>query len=169
MYRSEKGAARGDAGVCYLGGMESQPGRHRLRAPTLERLRDAAHCVAASNADVRLIVLFGSIARRESTPGDVDLGILSRGDVDLIDLTNQFVRTLELSALDLVDLRRANPVLLMAVARDGIPLFDRTGIAFGEFSSLAMRRYADTKKFRDAVRDDLRSYAADASRAHDTP
>ena len=145
--------------------MDQRPGPDRPRIPAPERLRDGARFVAeASGGGIRLVVLFGSGARQEPAPADIDLGVFGRGAIDVLETTNQFMRALGTSAVDIVDLRRANPVLLMAVAREGLPLFDATGTEFGEFSSLAMRRYADTKKFRDAVREDLRAYAAGANR-----
>lgn len=131
-------------------------------ATNLDTLRAAARSIASA-AGYRLVVLFGSTARREPSPRDIDIAVLgatSPDVLDVIDATNRFIQALHTNDVDVVDLRRANPVLLMAVARDGIPLFDATGTEFNEFASLAMRRYADTKKFRDAVREDLRRAAA---------
>jgi predicted nucleotidyltransferase len=132
----------------------------RTDTPTEASLRDVAGTIATERG-YRLVVLFGSTARREPTSRDIDLGIIgpAETELDVLEATTAFIRSLGTSAVDIVDLRRANPVLLMTVARDGVPLFDATGSAFSEFSSLAMRRYADTKKFRDLVRDDLREYA----------
>ncbi len=122
-------------------------------------LAAAAHAVAVA-AGYDLVVLFGSAARGEPAPRDLDIGVWSRGPVDLLDATNRFVEALGVGAVDVVDLRRANPVLLMCVARDGVALYEAHRSAFNEFVSLAMRRYADTKKFRDAVREQLQEYAA---------
>lgn len=36
----------------------------------------------------------------------------------------------------------------MLVARDGVPLYEADPAAFARFASLALRRYADTRKFR---------------------
>ena len=133
---------------------------------SIEQLRDVASAVAR-DADYRLVVLYGSGARGERNPGDLDIGIESASaELDAIDAAVRFARALETDAVDIADLRRANPVLLMSVARDGIPLYEATGSEFAAFSSLAMRRYADTKKFRDAVRDDLREYARKHSAEH---
>ena len=62
-----------------------------------------------------------------------------------------------------MDLRRADPVLQMCVAREGVPLYEGSPAAFADFASLAMRRYADTSKFREAVREELRAYAANTA------
>lgn len=137
----------------------SIPSQSRL--PSLDALRSAARSVAR-DAGYELVVVFGSYARGEAGARDVDLGVAaSRAGVgiDVLDATNRFIRALATDAVDIADLQRANPVLLMAAATDGVPLFEAKPGAFANFSSLAMRRYADTKKFRDAVRDDLREFA----------
>lgn len=130
-----------------------------MPVPSLDALTVAARSVALE-AGLELVVVFGSVARSDPAPHDVDLGVISAGPADLLDATNRFVQATGTSAVDVVDLRRANPVLLMCVAREGIPLYESRPSRFTEFASLAMRRYADTKKFRDAVRDELRAYAA---------
>ncbi|HVX39248.1 MAG TPA: nucleotidyltransferase domain-containing protein [Gemmatimonadaceae bacterium] len=133
--------------------------------PSIEQLQEAAAAVARA-AGYRLVVLFGSTARGEPSPRDVDLGI-ETGDgshvLDPVDAAARFTTALGGGRIDAVDLRRANPVLLMAVARDGIPLYEASGVEFANFWSLAMRRYADTKKFRDAVREDLREFVRSRS------
>lgn len=127
---------------------------------SLDDLRRAAAQVARE-AGYRLVVLFGSTARQEPGARDVDLGIetaTSHETLDPVEAAAAFARILGRGDVDIADLRRANPVLLMAVAREGVPLYEASGVEFANFSSLAMRRYADTKKFRDAVREDLREF-----------
>jgi predicted nucleotidyltransferase len=113
----------------------------------------------AADLNCRLIVLFGSAARGV-TAEDVDLGVLVDAVVDTVDATNRFIRALGLQAVDVADLRRADPLLLMLVARDGIPLYERSPGEFARFASLAARRFADTRKFRDAERHELRDFIA---------
>lgn len=134
-----------------------------IHTPSIEDLRAVSRAVAEA-AGLRLVVLFGSTARGEARARDVDLGLLGAAPLDLVDMANRFTVALHRDNVDLVDLRRANPVLLMSVACDGIPLFEATGTEFYEFASLAMRRYADTKKFRDAVREDLRDFVSRGER-----
>jgi len=115
----------------------------------------ALHC--------RLVVLFGSTARG---PGgeDVDVGLLGSPPLDTVDATNRFSRAIAVDAVDVTDLSRADPLLLMLAARDGIPLYEGTPGEFARFASLAARRYADTRKFRDAERRELRDFVARAGR-----
>jgi len=126
----------------------------------MPELQRAAHTVAAE-VGARLIVLFGSAARGDArAPEDLDIGVLSRAPVDSIAVTNRFMQLLHVSEIDVADLRRADPVLLMMVARDGLPLFEEQPGEMMRFRSLAIRRFADTKKFRDAERDALRAAIA---------
>jgi len=133
------------------------------RAPdiTRDQLRQAAQQVAAV-LGCRLVILFGSAAGGHA-PEDLDIGVLGDALLDAVDVTNRFIRALGLQAVDVADLRRADPLLLMLAARDGIPLYERSPGEFARFASLAARRYADTRKFRDAERSELRDFIARSS------
>lgn len=121
----------------------------------------AAARILAAEAGLELVVLFGSAARGDrEAAADVDLGLRAATPVDLVAATNRLIAILAIQEIDLVDLRRANPVLLAAVARDGIPLHEDVPGRFNQFVSLAMRRFADTRKFRDAEARQLREFAA---------
>lgn len=77
-----------------------------------------------------------------------------------MDLTHHFPRETGIQEVDLVDLTRADPVLLALVARDGVPLYESEPGAFARFASLAARRFADTRKFRDAEAEEVREFLA---------
>jgi predicted nucleotidyltransferase len=107
---------------------------------------------------LRLIVAFGSQIRSAAAdPQDLDLAVVGSTPIDTIALTNAFIRALGFQNVDLVDLRRADPLLLALVAREGVPLYEAESGVFAEFCSLAIRRYHDTAKFRAAERDVVRS------------
>ena len=106
-------------------------------------------------------MLFGSAARGDTRPAeDLDIGVLARSPLDAVAITNHFMRLLHVSEVDVTDLSRADPVLAMLVARDGIPLFEETPGEMTRFYSLAARRFADTRKFRDAQHQTLRDFIA---------
>lgn len=131
---------------------------HGAAAPaTLQALRAMAAQLAAG-AELDLVVLFGSTATgARAQPEDVDIAVRAPGrTVDLVALTNRAIALLGRQDVDLVDLRRADPLLLALVARDGLVLFERTPATFTAFVSLAVRRFADTRKFREAERDAIR-------------
>lgn len=134
--------------------------------PTVpQHLRDAAAGLARE-AGLDLVVLFGSAATgARAVPEDLDIAVrAATGVVDLMALTNRLIERVGTQHIDLVDLRRADPVLLAAVARDGVPLFEQEPATFARFVSLAVRRFADTKKFRDAAREDIRLFVSEARR-----
>lgn len=127
---------------------------------TPQELRQAAAAVGRE-LGARLIVLFGSAARRDRpTPEDLDIGVLGRTPLDPVAVTNRFIRLLGVQHVDLSDLSHADPLLLMLVARDGVPLYVAGPGEFERFASLAARRFADTKKFRVAERDALRAFVS---------
>jgi len=123
------------------------------------RLRDAATSVGR-RLDAYLLVLFGSAARGEETVEDIDIAILGSGPIDVVAATNELTQSLQTQDVDVTDLSRADPILLALVAREGVPLFEKEPGEFARFASLAARRFADTKKFRDAQADALREITA---------
>lgn len=134
-----------------------------MQAAELERLREIARRVARE-AGYELVVLFGSAADEcgGPEPEDLDIALRGPGALDLVDATNRFTRALRTQAVDVVDLRRADPLLMMLVARDGVVLYEGEPGAFARFWSLAARRFADTRKFREAERDRVRRFIAGA-------
>lgn len=127
--------------------------------PSIERIRPAAQRLGAE-IGARLIVVFGSAARHHPSPGDLDVGILTDQPLDAVAVTNRLIQALGVQAIDVTDLRRADPLLLALVARDGIPVYEAGAGAFATFVSLAARRFADTRKFRDAERREVRAFIA---------
>jgi predicted nucleotidyltransferase len=133
-----------------------------VSVPPLADLRRAAASVAERH-ELDLVILFGSAARGDApAPHDLDIGVLSAGSrlADMLALTNAFIEQLHIQALDLVDLRTADPVLLIHAAREGVALFEARSSTFAEFVSLAARRFADTKKFRDSEEEYLQDFLA---------
>jgi predicted nucleotidyltransferase len=109
--------------------------------------------LARAVPDLELLVLFGSAARgTASARSDVDVAVRCAGAADLEALHLALAPWLATGRLDLVDLRRAGPLLAFEVARSGRVLFERHPGAFREFQSLASRRYCDTEKLRAAQR-----------------
>ncbi len=94
---------------------------------------------------VRLAVLFGSAARGSDTPrSDVDLAVLladdDPGQLWAIDLA---VGSALRRTVDLVDLRRAPPLLRLEIARDGVPIIEREAGAWRRFKARAMLDWWD--------------------------
>lgn len=110
---------------------------------------------------VRLIILFGSsVTGRRGPDSDLDLALLGDAPLDLVTVTTDVIRLLHTDRVDVVDLRRASPLLAMEVARHGRLVYERQPGIHLEFISLAVRRYIDTKKLRDAQKDALHRFLA---------
>lgn len=90
---------------------------------SVAKIRNAA-AELGCQIDARLVVLYGSTARGAVASRDIDLAILPRGDLDLVDVTNRLTRRLGTQDIDLVDLRPADPLLLKFVPREGLPLYE---------------------------------------------
>jgi predicted nucleotidyltransferase len=100
---------------------------------------------------LQILLLFGSQSSGQVHPeSDIDLGFLYDEPVDLLDLTNKVIQLLHKDRVDVIDLRRANPLLCFSAARQGKLLYERSPGLFNSFFSLSFRRYVDTKKLRDA-------------------
>lgn len=127
--------------------------------PGLDKLRGAAERLAG-DFDLRMVVLFGSAARQDPRPGDVDLAVLGPDRIDAVELTNRLAVLLARNDVDVVDLRGVDPLLMMLVARDGIPLFEQGPGEMASFTSLATRRFADTEKFREAEHREILAFIA---------
>lgn len=123
----------------------------------LDKLKTELASVAESE-ELRLVVLFGSGARGEHVPRDLDIAVRGDRPLDVIGLTNRLTVELGRQDVDLVDLRVADPVVLMKVAEEGIVLYEAEPGTFGRFQSLAARRYFDTRKFREAEREEIREF-----------
>jgi predicted nucleotidyltransferase len=100
---------------------------------------------------LQIVLLFGSrVSGRDYSKSDIDLGVLFDSPVDPVEITNKVTRLLHTDRVDLVDLRRASPLLAFSAARQSLLLYERSAGLFNQFYSLSFRRYIDTKKLRDA-------------------
>jgi predicted nucleotidyltransferase len=123
------------------------------RTLTATQIRERLADLATERPEVALVVLFGSTARnRAGRDSDLDIAVGCDGPADLDALYPAIVRRLHADRIDLVDLRRAGPVLAFEIARSGQVLLERQPGAFRAFQSLASRRYCDMAKLRRAQR-----------------
>ena len=101
--------------------------------------------------DLQLLILFGSSVQGGRHPeSDLDLAFLFDQPAEILSLTNEVIHLLHTDRVDVVDLRRASPLLTFSIARKGRLLYERSPGLFNGFYSLAFRRYVDTAKLRDA-------------------
>lgn len=105
---------------------------------------------------MRLAILFGSHASgKVHRQSDIDLAFLYDRPVDIVALTNRVIRLLHLNNIDVVDLRRASPLMKFSVIKNGTPLYEKEEGMLTDFYSLAFRMYVDAKKLRDAQKETI--------------
>lgn len=112
--------------------------------------------------ELQLVILFGSTASGRNRKGsDIDVAFLFDEPVDILMLTNRVLTLLHDDEVDVVDLRRASPLLKLQVAKTGHLLYERSSGLFNAFYSLAFRMYADSQKLRVAQHRMIREYLRD--------
>lgn len=124
----------------------------RMKADTdlpLSGLRTCAARLGREAANVRLIVLFGSMARgRASASSDVDIGVLGAEFWQALHIGAELAR---LCAREphVVELDLAPELLRYEIARDGIALYECEPDAWARFRAEAIVRYLDFKPTLD--------------------
>ncbi|MBI2863379.1 MAG: nucleotidyltransferase domain-containing protein [Chloroflexi bacterium] len=98
--------------------------------------------------ELDLVILFGSHAKGYATPGsDYDIAVLpSKAPVppeEVLTLAFVLSRALGVREIDLVDLRRASPLLKHQAAESGKVLYEREEGTFTRFRVLAYKLYQD--------------------------
>lgn len=132
--------------------------------PSADELRARLAGLEKELPELRLLVMFGSAAAgRAGDDSDLDLAAVCDDVADLDRLYMILAPRCRTSRIDLVDVRRAAPLLAFEIARKGCLLFEREPGAFRTFQSLAWRRYVDTKKLRDTERRSLEVFRARTS------
>jgi predicted nucleotidyltransferase len=110
-----------------------------LTSGQLRELREAIGAIPG----VRLVVVFGSVARGKAFPGsDVDVGVMGGGFWDQLELGSQIGALLRREA-HVADLGTAGEMLRYLVARDGIPIFEIDPTAWPRFQAEAAIAYFD--------------------------
>jgi len=116
---------------------------------------------------ILLAYLFGSLAENDRDtrdtarkPNDVDLAILSR-EGSAYKVQDAIVETLGTDRLDLVDLRRASPVLRFEVLRSGRPIYVSDEDLKERYEMSTLHLYRDTAPMRRRQTEYLKERMAD--------
>ena len=100
---------------------------------------------------IKLFILFGSTGSKfERENSDLDLAFLTENLISRekeYNLLEELMHFYKRSDIDLINLRKADPLLKSKVSREGKVLFEKEG-EFSNFQLYAARVYADTKFLR---------------------
>jgi predicted nucleotidyltransferase len=144
--------------------MSSSVATTPLPQPALPALQQAL-----ARPGIALAVLFGSRATGRVGPrSDWDIGVVVDAGVDVDRLCAELEAVVG-GRVDVVELRRAPPVLAMAIVRDGVVLVDVDGNGWPRFVSLALRRFEDTRKLRAAQDSALAVFLAERGHGRASP
>lgn len=100
---------------------------------------------------IELLVLHGSARSRPDTASDIDLAYaaVANADPDHLDVVEALGDLVPGDHLDLMPLRRADPVAAYAALGRGEPLFEAQPGLLAQRRIRAFGEYRDTQKFRD--------------------
>ena len=126
-------------------------------------LADPVKRVAAALEGAQFALVFGSFGTPSFGPeSDLDVAVSFRRALPAMDLI-ALVGRLETAAgrrVDVVDLRRADPVIAMQVLRNGRPILVAEPRALAEFQMYTPSRYFDWKITRRPIEEAMRASVA---------
>jgi len=120
---------------------------------TIEKLKQTIKPIAIKH-NVKMVILFGSVARGESNKlSDIDLAVK---DGNIEDFAEDLERQLK-TRIDVIDIAKAPIVLKYLIAVEGKLLYGDEW-DYHEFKSLALREYFDFKRILEPHTKRARSY-----------
>ena len=103
----------------------------------------------AEKYDLEFVVLFGSQATGQThEKSDVDLGVISRSEVNWGQLFLDFSFLFRRNDVETVNLAMASPTLWRAVARDGKLLYEKNEGFYRRWKIYAWKIWLDTSRLR---------------------
>ncbi len=134
-------------------GKDNPKNRQTNRGFSFQKIEDALKPLFAQDS-LQFVVLFGSsVSGKFHSRSDIDVAFMFDRPVDIIELTGLTIQLLKRDDVDVLDLRRASPLMQFAVAKTGKLLYERTDGLFDAFRAHAFKKYVDTKKIRDAQKE----------------
>ena len=128
----------------------------------MAELGDRIAGALSGEPDIEVVYLFGSSARGEAmSASDVDVALLCTSPVELMRLGALQERLAERLGreVDLVDLKRASPLLAAEIVREGQAVMVANPTAKFDFELAALQRWEDTRNLRRQQQDLLRERA----------
>lgn len=105
----------------------------------------------AQEYSLELLLLFGSrISKKLHKESDFDVAYLSKIDLDLAAESKMIVdlaRIFKSENIDLVNLKKATPLLLFAITNDCKVLYEKNHLIFSALRAYGFKKYIETKPF----------------------
>ncbi len=112
-----------------------------------------------SEDGLQLVMVFGStVSGKIHKKSDLDVAFLFDRPIDTVALTNKVINLLHTDNIDVVDLKRASPLLKYSIVKTGRLIYEKEVGLFNAFYSLAVRMYIDTQKLRDAQKSAIKHF-----------
>lgn len=103
----------------------------------------------AQKYSLELVLLFGSRAQKKNhRESDFDIAYLSKKDLNLKEESKLIVELAPIfqsENIDLVNLRKAPPLLFYAIAKDCKALYERSPLSFANLRAYSFKKYIETK------------------------
>jgi len=108
----------------------------------------------AQEYSLDLLLLFGSRASERAYQGsDFDVAYLSENPLDLMEearLIVELAPIFQSENVDLVNLKKATPLLLYAITRNCRVLYEKKALTFASLRAYAFKKYVETKPLYEA-------------------
>ena len=137
---------------------------------TLDLLKTNFQTQRTNHPNLKLLILFGSRARGESTPtSDWNFAFLYDPDrhpptdrkpfwfpgSDLLETLSKLLKVSD-QAIDLVDLSNCSDILAHFIARDGQVIYEKTAGEFAQFQQQALKTTEELKQYCYTQREKMR-------------
>ncbi len=137
---------------------------------TLDRLKADFQTKLTKHPNLKLLILFGSRARGDSTPAsDWNVAFLYDPDrhpppdrqpfwfpgSDLLETLSKLLKVPE-QAIDIVDLSNCSDIIAHFIARDGQVIYEKTAGDFAQFQQQALKTTEELKQYCYTQREKMR-------------
>ena len=151
-------ASMDDPAGIYLEGSSE----NAILGPMTPTLKERLTSLLASKKEIGLAYLFGSHADGSANAmSDLDIAVYPSPEtpqVALLELQTELMETARMARMDLVDLRKAPPVLIYEVVTTGLLLVAQDTEFQNRFERRAFLHYFDTQHLRNVQNEYLRDH-----------
>lgn len=126
---------------------------------SLNHLKNLSGELKEKIPDLKMLILFGSRARGNThSKSDWDFAILSGESLNYLEIYGILADIFKISddKIDLVNFKNSSPLLDYHIAKDGKVIYEHQPEEFIKFQMKACKIYADTVKFRELQKQNIK-------------